>query len=436
MSSHLAMAEIGLGYLQDPSKGIGLQKGKALDCDDDPLLSALGGKDTEQTKSAPKEKESKAREKSRQEEKDKARRERKLKEIAAKRTSGGSGSGDSQKKIVGLVLLGMLCAGGFTVVMQIVNFLKSGFVDYNIDDVDQMKEIFHSGEPWLVYCVDDRTERAAIPSQLKLAAKELSGEVNMGILHCERPQETNNMTISEQWGLTDRKAPVFLVVNFDRPRQLSNRDYASPDQIARWTRNFVEPTIVGKINPERFETECIQQPNCMILGHKTTELDKTFKKQIKDLMPEARGLRVITIDTSYWQLKLDESITNTRPKGQKKGVASVMCISKRAPQDSEESDKVYVAGFLKGDPEDIVDLRAFMQECRAPTHEYGLVDVDEVPTLARKQKKVKPSPPPPPAKQQADKPAAQGAFLDKARDELHGEWDNLVKDLDSLFEEE
>mmetsp|Transcript_11968 Transcript_11968/g.26457 ORF Transcript_11968/g.26457 Transcript_11968/m.26457 type:complete len:373 (+) Transcript_11968:55-1173(+) len=341
---------------------------------------------------------------------------------------------DPKKTAGGVVILVALLGGAAFVALQLYTALLGGFVELDVQDTGKLKEVFFSGDPWLVFCQKDASTE--IPVSLTAASKSLFSEVNFGVVDCWKPLKSSNKTLMQRWSLSESRPPAFLVANGNPPLQMVSKHYSDPDAATEWIRSNSQPAVVGKMNPERFEKECTSRESCVVLGSKSDDLDKDFKKLLLETMQSTR-VRVVNVDTSVWSVKLSDKVAETKPRGLKKtkAVPTLLCIGKRVPLKKAkkakltDKDKVAVGGFIKGEADDPVDLAAFLQECKDPGYDYGLVEIDEMPTLSRKEKKSSPKPSPPPSK-------STPPVNTKVLSELDQGWDALIKELSFIGRDE
>lgn len=314
-----------------------------------------------------------------------------------------------KKQIGGIVALFFICGAGlFQFFVAVWGFMRgTGLENVDIKDTAKVKSILFSGEPWFVYCVNNETVNQRLPKVLEEGALALwsSHSMRTAVLDCWEPTESGR-SISQRFQLNKKPPLSFVVANGNKPRVLNLAGVTAEDLEKR-----VNPALklaVSRIDTlKKWPSLCTSRKTCLVIGHKNVA-QRDFAQGLfnKALLEKYRAARVVTLDTSFWQLKLGDAIMTTRaPKGKKGKSAEVVCLS-RDEGKKEKGNATHSGTFLQ--ELDASEVDAFMQACLA---REGLVQLEKPPKInARpsKPKKVtaappspRPSPPPPPVKPKA-----------------------------------
>jgi hypothetical protein len=128
----------------------------------------------------------------------------------------------TRQVMIGCFFLFLLCGSGMGVFLAIYDYMTAGFPYMDVADISKVKDVFHSGHPWLIYCVDKFTKGKPIPMVYIDGARASGWKVKTAVAECmdaKLPQ--SGKTIYERYNFTDKQIPAVLVANGNKPIQLN-----------------------------------------------------------------------------------------------------------------------------------------------------------------------------------------------------------------------
>jgi len=339
----------------------------------------------------------------------------------------------STKLIGGFLLIFMCGAGFFQFAETVYSFVVGDGITYlDVQDTARVKQVLFSGEPWLIYCVNNETRNQRMPSVLEESARGLysSTSTQVGVLACWDKTQSGR-SVAQRFKLRQSPPLSFLVANGNSPRVVNLAGVSKQEDLEKKIKPATEikTTRIGTLKD--FSKQCTSRRSCTVLGHKNAAQRDTALGMIKPLIESHRAMRVVTLDTSFWQLKLDDALLKARPPKPPKGSgrADVVCFTR---DDGDENSTTHRAAFLQD--LDSSSISSFLTAC---DRREGLVEVTKPPKIQARPTKPKvvtpppinrapkPSPPPPVKKQKAS-----------AKVDHVGSRANIEKDAeeDALFE--
>ena len=144
----------------------------------------------------------------------------------------------------------------------------------------------------------------------------------------------------------------------------------------------------------------------MVIGHKNQAQRDTATNVLKPLHSSFRALQMVTLDTSFWQLKLEEALMATRNKD--KGGADVLCLTR---EDVPGGNSSYGGFFLQS--LEAGSAKVFLQACLDHSSPVALKASPKIKARPSKPKKV--TPPTPKAPQAPKARAAPAPLQRKAK---------------------
>eukprot|EP00490_Sorites_sp_Unknown_P001964 CAMPEP_0114674062 /NCGR_PEP_ID=MMETSP0191-20121206/45726_1 /TAXON_ID=126664 /ORGANISM="Sorites sp." /LENGTH=304 /DNA_ID=CAMNT_0001940417 /DNA_START=33 /DNA_END=944 /DNA_ORIENTATION=+ len=287
----------------------------------------------------------------------------------------------------------------------------NGIVQLDVQDTAKLKKVLFGGEPWLVYCVNADTENYRLPPVLEENARSLWRNLGLsvGVLKCWDPTSSGR-SVAQRFKLNLKPPLSFVVANGNKPRMVGLTGISKVEDLEKKLRPAVALEIV-----------------------KVDALKKTASNVLKPLHSSFRGLAMVTLDTSFWQLKLEEALMATRNK--EKGGADVLCLLR----EERPGENTSLGGFFL-ESLDAGSAKVFLQKCQEQSGSVPLKATPKIKARPSKPKKVTPSPPrpraPSPAKEAPKKAKAKGT-VDQvgSRDTLESE-EPLFEAVDEDEEEE
>merc|ERR1712039_634203 len=152
---------------------------------------------------------------------------------------------------------------------------------------------------------------------------------------------------------------------------------------------------------KKWPNHCTSRRTCVVIGHKSTAQRDYALNIFKPLLKKHRAIKIVTLDTSFWQLKLDDAVLATRQKSKEKR-AEVLCLAR--PDATSEDNSMHRGLFLQD--LDSSSASAFVNNCNKQT---ALVPLKTKPTIKARSSKPKVVTPPRPRPRTAPRPTPKPA---------------------------
>jgi len=191
-------------------------------------------------------------------------------------------------------------------------------------DAAQLKEVFFSGEPWLVQCGTKADISAAIVDDgfgahavVERAASGLPKEVKVGLLDCHKKLPSGKTTV-ERFKLDGSISPLLVLAANGKtvqitPSALTKHGLGSSlfpgartqaVALASYVKAKSEPKVYQATTSEQLSTLCLKRKHCVIVL-----LDKELSKgeaarAVVKLLYEFRTVAFVTINTARYELSL------------------------------------------------------------------------------------------------------------------------------------
>jgi len=316
-----------------------------------------------------------------------------------------------KKQVGGAVAIVFMCGAGlFQFVMTIMDFIAgTGITDLDARDTATLKQVLFGGEPWLVYCVNNETVNQRLPKVLEDSAKTLSGSLGLktGVLKCWDPTESGR-SIAQRFKLKLSPPLTFVVANANKPRVVNMVGVSKAEDLEKKLKPALKVDVSKISTLKSWSSQCTSRRACVVVGHKWPAQKDAAVTLLRPLLERHRSVKVVTLDTSFWQLKLDDPVMATRPakeKGQKS--ADVLCLARR--EGNFSSNETHVGRFL-----DALDASSASSLLAACAKQEGLVPITVPPRIKTRPSKpakvvtpepwrpsASPTPKPPPPKKPA-----------------------------------
>lgn len=327
------------------------------------------------------------------ERREKERQEKEVKKKVLQRNAYRDGEKASwKKKAMGLAAIFCICGVGiFNFVSTVLGFVMgTGVVQLDISDTVRLKEVLFGGQPWLIYCVNNETAKQRLPKVLEDSLSSLwsSHSLQVGILSCW-DRTSSGRSVAQRFKMRQTPPLAFVTANGNKPRIVGFTGVQRPEDLER----KVKPALTldtHKIDTlKKWPTYCTSRRTCVVVGHRHTAERETALNVLRPLQTKHRAVKIVTLDTSFWELKLDEGVLQTRPPKQQGG-AAILCLAR----DEMDGNATYSGRFLHG--LDAGSATSFITACdqRADLVRIGLKP--RIKARSSKPKKVKAKPPPRP----------------------------------------
>lgn len=314
-----------------------------------------------------------------------------------------------QAGAIGAVLF--MCGAGLCQFLSTVFGFMAGNGIENVDakDTAKLKEVLFSGEPWLVYCVNNETQSQRLPRVLEDSASGLSSSLGLktAVMPCWDPTESGR-SVAQRFSLNLKPPLSFVVANGNKPKLLNLGGVGKYEDLEKKVAPALKTDTYRIDTLKKWGSLCTSRRTCVVIGHKNTAQRDAALNIFRPMAEKYRAARIVTLDTSFWQLKLDEKVLATRASKAKVKSAEVLCLAREEGGAAEKGNSTH-SGIFLGEL-DASSAHTFMKACEARA---DLVQLDKTPRInARpsKPKKVqapapapRPRPPPSPKPREADK---------------------------------
>lgn len=336
-----------------------------------------------------------------------------------------------KKRMGGIVAILFLCGVGlFQFIMQVSNVIMgSGVSVLDVQDTATLKRVLFGGDPWLIYCVDNVTESQKLPQVLtesSWSVKRSTG-LRMGTLRCWETTESGR-SVAQRFKMKLKPPLTFVVANGNKPRALNLVGISKPEDLEKRVKPALTLEIKRIGTLKSWPTLCTSRRACVVIGHRQTAQRDTATTLLKPLQESHRGVQVVTLDTSFWQLKLDPVLMATRPgaggEGSKR--ADILCLGRK----DGSANATYLGRFL-----DSLDSSAASDLMTACGQQSGLVEMKEAPKIKARPAKPKKAAPttPRPAAPRPSPPAARPKEKKTNVDHV-GSREKMEREEEELFE--
>ncbi|CAE7776776.1 SYP42 [Symbiodinium sp. CCMP2592] len=320
-------------------------------------------------------------------------------------------------------ILFMCGIGFFSFLFSISDFIiGNGVVTLDVQDTAKLKKVLFGGDPWLIYCINDETVNHRLPQILEESGRSLwrSLGLSVGILRCW-DQTSSGRSVAQRFSLSLKPPLSFVVANGNKPRPLPLTGISKVEDLEK----RIKPALVLEIHRidalKKWSTICTSRRSCVVVGHKNTAQRDTALNVLRPLQEKFRSLKVVSLDTSFWQLKLEESLLATRSK--EKGGADVLCLTR----DDSTGNATYGGLFMQS--MDASSATSFLQAC-ADQQSAPLKSMPRIKARPSKPKKVTATSAPAPRPKPSQQPAPPHR---KGKVDQVGSRDSL-QDEEPLFE--
>lgn len=214
----------------------------------------------------------------------------------------------------------------------------------------------------MIYCVNKETMKHPIPEVIPKAASHLSGRASFGVINCWEPNPESNRTLADRFKFRSSPPVSFAVANGNKPVMLSLVGVSKPEQLEKSIKHLLDAPVSSKVDTlKKWSSLCTSRKSCVVVGHKNPAQRDTVLTMIKPLLSQHRMVKVVTVDTAFWQVKLDKALTETRGKRTEKR-AEVICLHRTPTGElGKKSGANRTGAFLK--ELDASEMEAFFGRC-------------------------------------------------------------------------
>eukprot|EP00049_Salpingoeca_infusionum_P013359 m.249111 g.249111 ORF g.249111 m.249111 type:complete len:509 (-) comp15426_c0_seq2:1094-2620(-) len=365
-----------------------------------------------------------------------AKRKSQLRPSALARTTKGYGSGNKpwyKQQVVLFASLAALVALAIGFVMFRKSRPNIPIQRLQASNETQLKEVFFSGNPWLVACINSPKE--LFPYTAHVGAAELISMhgYQVATLNCNSILPSKK-TVFERFSLSKSSdgEVVAVVANGKKPRQLPAYALKTPESVVDYAASYAKVKVFEPYSDRALQADCASKQRCIVVlknGTLTTDEKSTIKSVAKEyraigfafINAESRtldfgvkelGLRTIEVESTPITLALRRP-----PKALASAVVKTLVAKRTQPLTSDFLTTV--AELIVGDVQDAGDYV-------------------KTPRIASLVQLPKPSNPPPPARTKPSAsvptpppltPEQQQALKERQIREQLDQADNLIQDI-------
>eukprot|EP00746_Dinoflagellata_sp_MGD_P111239 gnl/MRDRNA2_/MRDRNA2_48057_c0_seq1.p1 gnl/MRDRNA2_/MRDRNA2_48057_c0~~gnl/MRDRNA2_/MRDRNA2_48057_c0_seq1.p1 ORF type:complete len:365 (-),score=81.60 gnl/MRDRNA2_/MRDRNA2_48057_c0_seq1:164-1258(-) len=249
-------------------------------------------------------------------------------------------------------------------------------VQVDIQNEAWVKEVFFGGMPWIVHCLDKRASvKQEVPEVFADSAFRISKMATFGTLFCWE-RLANGKTLAQRFRLP--KPPVtFAVANGDPPLVLNLKNIVKPQQLKQKADLYLTAQVTEVHTVTRFKELCSKRKICLVVIFQTPDIRMSAVDLLMPLLDKRRNIRAIALDSTVWELRLDEWLLKRRSiVGNMR--ADLLCLMRgEGPKRS--------GNFIRaGDTLDQSEVSVFLDGCE---QDKGTVFFKEMPWITRRKTK-------------------------------------------------
>mmetsp|Transcript_48402 Transcript_48402/g.128176 ORF Transcript_48402/g.128176 Transcript_48402/m.128176 type:complete len:389 (-) Transcript_48402:123-1289(-) len=291
-----------------------------------------------------------------------------------------------KQMFLGITCFFLMCGVGlFQTLAPIVAYLMgTGAYDIDVADTPRLRDVLFSGDPWLVYCVNNETRKYRLPGILEEHTRELRSvaDIKVAILGCWDPTESGR-SVAQRFKLRESPPLSFFITNGENPKTVELGGVRDAESLVKKVRPLMAVKIAKIDTLKSWPQRCTDRRACVVVGHKDAEERDEAVEVIKPLLEKTRLVRLVTLDTAFWSLKLDKEVLQKRPRKQY-GQADVLCLARK--EAVSEDGMTHEVAFLQNTDSDSAVL-AFLTGC-ARKGDLDFVTIPSTPSIkARPSKK-------------------------------------------------
>jgi len=337
-----------------------------------------------------------------------------------------------KKRAGGACAIIFLCGVGLFQFLSSVSTLVmgSGIATLEVGDTASLKQVLFAGDPWFIYCINNDTRNYKLPDVLSESAWPLKRRlgVRVGTLDCWE-QTQSGRSVAQRFKLNLKPPLSFVVANGNKPRVLNLAGISHPEALEKRIKPALALQIYRIDTLKKWSSLCTSRRACVVIGHKHNAQRDTALNVLKPLQESNRGVKMVTLDTSFWQLKLGPEVMATRTAKEGRG-ADVLCLAR---EDSVSGGNTTHAGrFLQSF--DSSSASTFLTACAQQADLVKLSVVPQIKARPSKPKKVSAPPPPRPRPREKPKevPKAKASKVDYvgSREKMENEEEALFESVD------
>eukprot|EP00923_Selenidium_pygospionis_P058306 GHVN01102333.1.p1 GENE.GHVN01102333.1~~GHVN01102333.1.p1 ORF type:complete len:339 (+),score=78.34 GHVN01102333.1:1-1017(+) len=290
---------------------------------------------------------------------------------------------------VGIAFLFLLFGGALQTVLSVIDGLYGGYqyIDVKLTSSESIiKEVFFSGDPYLVYCAYAGTAAQSVSPLLISSRHELKAMgVKLSKLDCGAPLPSTNRSLTQRFNLPPHTIAV-MVANRQMPVPVPPFATHDKKRLLSFVKREMKPKIDSLTKVEEYPTLCLNAKRCVVYGVRGGGGRALTERlsQLIEVSRHARGVKVLVLDTSKFKVSLDEVLTSVRPDlshTPPDDRVTVLCLI--APSQTKGNTGTAYGTFYTGSLTDNISLGSFLTQCNTvpvppPKPFVGLNDTPSV----------------------------------------------------------
>jgi len=282
------------------------------------------------------------------------------------------------------ILLGLLGSLGLFQFAKTVLIATRGNNVKRIDvsDTPKLKQVLFGGEPWFIQCVQTDSTDNRVPVVLERHSQDMEDDygVQVGTMDCWRKTESGR-SIVDKFKLTGHGQSLsFFIANNERPEVINLANVNTYEAMERKLKAALKMDVQRIDTLKKFGGLCTTRRTCVIIGYKNGAQMNTALNLVTPLLPKHRTVKVVSLDTQFWMMKLQKEFVATRPEGEKG--ADIVCLVR---EDGPGKNATFRGAFLQN----LENLDPFMAACLDRDPKLNLMQLEGVPEIKARPSKPK-----------------------------------------------
>lgn len=201
-------------------------------------------------------------------------------------TSGKASAGQyAALSAIGVAVLA-IAGGSYYMLRSQVRFLSPS-------DTAVLKEVFYSGEPWLIEC-----SKKAKASPVVTDAEGLMPGIKIGVLDCSAVLPSGKTTY-ERFKLKEPSyGPVIMAAaNSERPQIALRNVLSTGTALAEWSKAATKEKVFSPATTAQFDSQCLRKTWCAVVISAGGRLMDAERAALATLAAAERKLRIVRVNS-------------------------------------------------------------------------------------------------------------------------------------------
>ncbi|VWU48993.1 conserved protein, unknown function [Hepatocystis sp. ex Piliocolobus tephrosceles] len=298
--------------------------------------------------------------------------------------------------LVGLFIVFLIFSGFFQLMLRVYHtrFYNFKYIDEN--NIDELKELFFSNKPYMVYCKNSKNE--SIHPVINQSSNNFPDILNIAIINCKTVLPSKK-TVYERFNI-DESTKAFIICYGKKPKPINLNIMNDKKKLLAFIRKTLIFSVPFFTKFPQFQTKCINKNKKCIIFITSLNLNKSIKyNYINDIFINNKffDINPLIVDNRKFLVKLSDDIFKDYSK--KKDI-HVLCLFNEAGTESETDTQdqtqdenvkpVYYGYFYKHDFDNFKDLSSFVSSCiKATSKTEEVVRLTDIPQIKYRASKKK-----------------------------------------------